>query len=535
MRHPMSARLSRLGAALLLLAALVVSGVSRPGVAEASERGPNGVNIGFDFSWDRSTSPGGYTASFLNADSTSLNNCGGTNFTTASTGCNFVFSYRVGGVTQTSVDHSGNWVTWTTPTSYSGGGPQNSGCNSPASGTSGGGKVPVTLFDCFNVHSFGQVFTPAVSGPLSGFKMSMTCLVPWGANSLNLYALLYELTPDAASLAGTGPVATVKLDLSTCPSAISWEGKTFGASDFGWVNMPFRKVRVSAGKFYGVYFAGNGVPGTPPIGANEAIARLNSPKTPATTTTVKKRTPRTTTTTVPTTVAPTTTVKKRTPRTTTTTVPTTVASTTTLPVQVGVDQPDPTVYTTLPVSVRAMSAVHVVTSAEQKETVVVSGTTGTCLAAGTYLVFVRTGFCKAYVVSRATKGNLRVVTTRVLKPTAPKATAGNPIVQLEPLYFVGGGAKMKDDSAKLVKTQAKLAKSARAIAIIGHTGNLTFDTGTQLDLARRRAAVTQLALQANGVDAPITLHTAGASGAVSSGKTVADQDKNRRTVVYLVP
>jgi outer membrane protein OmpA-like peptidoglycan-associated protein len=234
-------------------------------------------------------------------------------------------------------------------------------------------------------------------------------------------------------------------------------------------------------------------------------------------------------------VAPTTTVKKRTPRTTTTTVPTTVASTTTLPVQVGVDQPDPTVYTTLPVSVRAMSAVHVVTSAEQKETVVVSGTTGTCLAAGTYLVFVRTGFCKAYVVSRATKGNLRVVTTRVLKPTAPKATAGNPIVQLEPLYFVGGGAKMKDDSAKLVKTQAKLAKSARAIAIIGHTGNLTFDTGTQLDLARRRAAVTQLALQANGVDAPITLHTAGASGAVSSGKTVADQDKNRRTVVYLVP
>jgi outer membrane protein OmpA-like peptidoglycan-associated protein len=166
---------------------------------------------------------------------------------------------------------------------------------------------------------------------------------------------------------------------------------------------------------------------------------------------------------------------------------------------------------------------------------VVSGTTGTCLAAGTYLVFVRTGFCKAYVVSRATKGNLRVVTTRVLKPTAPKATAGNPIVQLEPLYFVGGGAKMKDDSAKLVKTQAKLAKSARAIAIIGHTGNLTFDTGTQLDLARRRAAVTQLALQANGVDAPITLHTAGASGAVSSGKTVADQDKNRRTVVYLVP
>ena len=553
-----SARLRRLGAAFLLLGASVVSGLSQTGVAQASERGPNGVNIGFDFSWNRATAPGGYTASFLNADSTSLNNCGGDNFTTTSTGCNFVFSYRVGGATQTSVEHSGNWITWATPTSYSGGGPQNSGCNSPSSGTTGGGKVPVTLFDCFNVHSFGQVFTPAISGTLSGFRMSMTCLQPWGAKSLDLHALLYELTPDASSLAGTGPVATVKLDLSTCPSAVSWEGKTFTESDFGWVEMPFRKVRVQSGKFYGVYFAGNGVPGTPPIGANDAIARLTAPApTPTTTTvkaptrrttttvaattttvapttTVKKRTPRRTTTTVATTttVSPTTTVKKRTPRTTTTTAPTT---TTTLPVVVGTNQPDPTVYTTLPVSVRAMSALHVVTPAEVKETVVVSGTTNTCLSAGTYLVFVRTGFCKAYVVSRATKGNLRVVSTRVLKATSTKAAAGNPVTQLEPLYFVGGGAKMKDESATLVKSQAAIAKSARAVAIIGHTGNLTFDTATQQELARRRAAVTQLALQANGVKAPITIHTAGASGAVSSGKSVAEQDRNRRTVVYLVP
>lgn len=549
-------RLRRLGAVGVVLGAFVMgSGLVPTAPVAASERGPNGVNIGFDFSWDRSSSPGGYTASFLNADSTSLNNCGGDNFTTTSTGCNFVFSYRVGGVNQTSVDHSGNWITWATPASYSGGGPQNSGCNSPASGTTGGGKVPVTLFDCFNVHSFGQVFTPAISGPLSGFKMSMTCLQPWGARSLDLHALLYELTPDASSLAGTGPVATVKLDLSTCPSAVSWEGKAFGPTDFGWVEMPFRQVRVTAGKFYGVYFAGNGVPGTPPIGANEAIARLKAPApapttttvkpptrrtvttttapttTVSPTTTVKKRTPRTTTTTV----APTTTAKKRTPRTTTTTTTTTMATTTTQPVLVGTDQPDPTVYTTLPVSVRAMSALHVVTPAEVRETVVVSGTTNTCLSAGTYLVFVKTGFCKAYVVSRATKGNLRVVSTRVLKAASPRATPGNPITQLDPLYFVGGGAKMKDESAKLVKTQAATAKSARAIAIIGHTGNLTFDTATQQELARRRAAVTQLALQANGVRAPITIHTAGASGAVSKGTSVSEQDRNRRTVIYLVP
>jgi outer membrane protein OmpA-like peptidoglycan-associated protein len=535
---------SRLGVCLGLLAAFVLVGISSPErEANASGAGPNGVNIGFDFSWDRASAPGGYTASFLNTDSISLNNCGGANFTAASTGCNFVFSYRVGGVVQPTVEHSGNWITWANPTTYTSSGPQNAGCNSPAAGNTGGGKVPVTLFDCFNIHSFGQVFASASSGALSGFKMSMTCLVPWGANSLNLYALLYELTPDASALAGTGPISTVKLNLSTCPSATSWNGKTFSAADFGWVDMPFRNVRVDAGKFYGVYFAGNGVPGTPPVGANEAITRTKSPTTTvAPTTTVKKRTPKTTTTT---TIAPTTTVKKRTPKTTTTTTiaPTTTVkkrtpkttTTTVVPDKVATNEPDPTVYTTLPTSVKALSALHVVTTAEQNQTVVVSGTSNTCIPAGGYLVFIQPGFCKAYVVSRATKGNLRVITTRVLKSTSQKGAAGNPIVELDPLYFEGGTARMKESSATLVKSHAKQAKSARAIAIVGYTGNLTFDKEAQTELARRRAAVTQVALQSYGVDGPFSLQMAGASGAVSSGKTVADQDRNRRTIIYLVP
>lgn len=580
-----------LGLVGLVMASLFVG---TPGTVSASEAGPSGVNVGFDFSWDRAKAPGGYTASFLNADSVSLNNCGGANFTHTSTGCNFVFNYRIAGISQPSVSHSANWITWTKPTTYTLGSPSTTGCNSGAASTTAGGKAPVTLFDCFNVHSFGQVFSPATTGRLSSMQFRMTCLVPWGASSLNLYAVLYQLTDDASALSGTGPIATAKLDLSTCPSALSWDGKTFSDADFGWVAMPFKNVKLKSNTFYGVYFAGNGVPGTPPIGAEAAIAAeskstrapttttiAKSPKTtttstvtpttttvakkkktpkattttttvPATTTTVvkKKKTPKTTTTT---TIAPTTTTtvakKKKTPKTTTTTTTTSTTTTTTTVAKkktpktttttisptttVGVGSGD--TYTALPTSVKAENALRVITAAEVDKTVLVSGTGNVCLPAGPYLVFVKPGFCKAYVVSRQTKGNLRIVTTRILKSDAKRGEEGLPITILDPLYFEGGTAKLKPASEKLVALHAKLAKTARAVVIVGYTGNLTFDKEAQTDLARRRAAVTQVALQDAGVKGPFTLHMGGADNAVSSGKSIADQDKNRRTIIILVP
>ncbi|MFZ9696925.1 MAG: OmpA family protein [Ilumatobacteraceae bacterium] len=487
---------------------------------DASEAGPNGVNVGFDFSWERAKAPGGYTASFLNTDSVSLNNCGGANFTHTSTGCNFVFKYRVAGISQPSVSHSANWITWSRPTSYTLGSPSTTGCNSGAATTTAGGKAPVTLFDCFNVHSFGQVFSPTSTGRLADMQFRMTCLVPWGANSLNLYAVLYRLTDDASSLSGSGPIAVAKLDLSSCPSALSWDGKTFSDADFGWVTMPFKNVRVTSNTFYGVYFAGNGVPGTPPIGAEAAIAASKAPTT--TTTVTKSRKTTTTSTTVP---ATTTTVKKKkTPKSTTTV----AATTTTVAVQGET-------YTALPATVKAANALRVVTPAEVNKTVLVSGAGGVCLPAGPYLVFLRPGTCKAYVVSRNTKGNLRVITTRVLKSTAMRGTEGIAIEILDPLYFEGGTAKLKPTSEKLVTQHAKVAKNARAVLIVGYTGNLTFDKVTQTELARRRAAVTMVQLQAAGVKGPFSLHMGGADNSVSRGTSVAEQDKNRRTIIILVP
>ena len=567
---------ARLGVLALLATSLLVSTAD---TLEASEAGPNGVNVGFDFSWERAKAPGGYTASFLNADSVSLNNCGGANFTHSSTGCNFVFKYKVAGITQPDVTHSANWITWTKPTTYTLGSPSTTGCNSGAATTTAGGKAPVTLFDCFNVHSFGQVFSPASTGRLADMQFRMTCLVPWGANSLNLYAVLYRLTDDASALSGTGPIAVAKLDLSTCPSALSWDGKTFSDADFGWVEMPFKNVRVTSNTFYGVYFAGNGVPGTPPIGAEAAIAASKSPTTtttvaktpkttttsttvPATTTTVKKRTPKTTTTTAPattTTVAKkktpktttttstttTTIAKKKTPKTTTTTAPattTTVAkkktpktTTTTAPATTTTVAVAGDTYTALPATVKAANALRVVTPAEVDKTVLVSGTGSVCLPAGPYLVFMRPGTCKAYVISRQTKGNLRVLTTRVLKSTSARGESGIPTEVLDPLYFEGGTAKLKPASEKLVTQHAKVAKAARAVLIVGYTGNLTFDREAQTDLARRRAAVTMVELQAAGVKGPFSLHMGGADNAVSGGTSVAEQDKNRRTIIILVP
>ncbi|MBU6241736.1 MAG: hypothetical protein KJS66_08085 [Acidobacteria bacterium] len=540
--------------------------VIAPQQVGASEAGPNGVNVGFDFSWDRAKAPGGYTASFLNADSVSLNNCGGTNFTLTSTGCNFVFNYKVAGISQPSVSHSANWITWTKPTTYTLGSPSTAGCNSGAASTTAGGKAPVTLFDCFNIHSFGQVFAPTSTGRLSAMQFRMTCLVPWGANSLNLYAILYRLD-DPAKLTNA-PIAAAKLDLSTCPSALSWDGKTFSDADFGWVDMPFKNVRLTANTFYGVYFSGNGVPGTPPLGAEAAIAGAKAPgptptpattvapaprpgntttTVPPTTTTVKKRTPKTTTTT--TTVPPTTTtVKKRTPKTTTTTTtvppttttigkksPKTTTTTTTVPPTTTTIVGAGDTYTALPATVKAQNALRVVTPVEVDETVLVSGTGSVCLPAGPFLVFIRPGTCKAYVVSRQTKGNLRVLTTRVLKSTANRGETGLPIDILDPLYFEGGTAKLKTASEKLIAEHAKAAKTARAVVIVGHTGNLTFNKEAQTELARRRAAVTMVELQAAGVKGPFSLHMGGADNAVSDGTSVAEQDKNRRTIIILVP
>ena len=221
--------------------------------ALASGAGPSGVNIGFDFNWNTVGSPGGYTASFISSASASggtLDNCN-TPVTPTLQSCNFAISYSIGGVAQTAVSPGGAYSTW------------NGSCDNP------GNTAPLTLFNCFNANSFGQIFMASATGTLSGLTMPLTCLNPAGTPPTGLFAVLYQvIVPNGSTIPAT-PLAQTPVDLSTCPTLTSWTGHTFSAGDFAAIPMNFSNVTLTSGNFYGIFFAGL-APGAPLPGANTA-------------------------------------------------------------------------------------------------------------------------------------------------------------------------------------------------------------------------------------------------------------------------
>lgn len=232
-------------AVYLLPAALFVS----PASADSNQPGPNGVNIGFDFNWN--PGPSGDTATFI----ASVSGSGGTLNTCAGI-CNFAFAYSIGGVAQTPVVSGGVYQTWTLPVGIG------RGCSTP------GQTEPLTLFNCFNSNSFGQVFQAGTTGSLTAFSMPMTCLNPAGTPPTGLIALIYQTTITGGSF-GTipaTPLAATPVDLSTCPTLTNWTGHTFSAADFATIPINFSGVNLTAGNSYGVFFAGL-VPGAPLPGA----------------------------------------------------------------------------------------------------------------------------------------------------------------------------------------------------------------------------------------------------------------------------
>jgi hypothetical protein len=98
-----------IGRLLLTLSLLALVQVGSP-TASASEAGPNGANIAFDFTWDDMAAPAGHAASFLEVDGTSANNCSGGALTATTRTCNFVFDYRINGALQKSTTHAARWI-----------------------------------------------------------------------------------------------------------------------------------------------------------------------------------------------------------------------------------------------------------------------------------------------------------------------------------------------------------------------------------------------------------------------------------------
>lgn len=255
---------------------LVMSAVP---LAQASGDGPNGINVGIDFNWSNSSVPAGSTASFItssNGTTYSLNNNSGPSVTPTTKAGGFAFSYSIGGAAQPGTLPGGTYTTWTPP-----GSPPPRICD-----LNPNNSAPLTLFDCFNNAAFGQIFYASSSGALSNFVMPLTCLNPAGGTTTGLVANLYQITGGGSTMSVT-PLASAVVDLSSCPTATSWSGKTFSAADFAGINIPFTGVTLTSGNFYGVYLSVNVQTLTFPAQANQTFTpggtfAINPPATSST-------------------------------------------------------------------------------------------------------------------------------------------------------------------------------------------------------------------------------------------------------------
>lgn len=497
-------RAGRLSATLVVLAMMipVVSGVGSP--ASASESGPNGVNVGFDFSWDDAANPAGHSASFLETDGFRANNCSGGTLTATTKTCNFVFEYDIDGSTRQKVSHAARWIKWANVTAYSGGKPVGAtGCSSGSSQPGDLGKAPLTLFDCFNASSFGQVFRPAANGALTQFRMSMSCLAPSGTSRFELYALLYEMSSDGNTIVSTSPLGATLVNLSKCPTASTWNGKTFNAASFSMVPMTFGNPQLVAGRFYGLYLTGNGVPGSVPPGAAAAMAAAKAAATVTTTTTST-----TTTTTTPwtsfrgdtATAAPTAPSNK---------------------------------FTILGASRQAMTAVELMTSAQNKTYFINSLTPTICLGSDRFMVFLKTGRCRAQVIVRRNGVISSTVTTRVTENSGTNAdvAVATPTV----LYFTNGTNTLTAASQRKLRSIMPDARRAKSILVTGHTGNASGEKSDMVTLSRRRATFVRNLLRGQGARQTIAIWSFGGTDPVTTSRSEAAQAKNRRVEVFLVP
>ena len=503
-------------AAACVLAATVIASDGR--IARATEAGPGGANVGFDFTWNDAANPAGHSASFLEADGVTANNCAGGAMTATTKTCNFVFDYRISGAVQAATAHAARWITWANPTSYTDGKPVATGCSSPTSGAGDLGKAPLTLFDCFNTGSFGQVIRPSATGQLTQFRMSMTCLRPSGTTPYELYALLYELTPEGTAIASPTPLATNLVNLSTCPTASPWRNTTFKASDFAWVTFNFSNPAVTAGKFYGVYLTGTGVPGTTPPGASPAMAAAKAAST--------------TTTAAPTTTTPWTRFKSERNKTAATTPASTTAAPTNTAVALGGNKPT---LVEVPAQMIVSSALRLMAAGNEKTFMIQATTPSVCQGAGRNLAVFKKGRCGARIVLRSNGTLAATVRTAVIEGTP--ASDGDVVAVSAPstLYFSGGTALMKSSSKGQIAELAKAARVSNAVLVLGYTGNSQGESANLVKLSTSRAAATRSLLRGAGVTQTIAIHGFGAKFPVANGKSNKAQDKNRRTVVYIVP
>jgi flagellar motor protein MotB len=465
-----------IAAAVLASIALVSTG---PQSVSASGAGPGGINIGLDFVWNSQNSPDGYSASFINNDGTTLNNCNSTS-TATTKGCHFVFEYSVGSFTQAAVPRSGTFTTWSNPTEYE---TDVRGTTRPKDGgcapTGGGQSLPLTLNDCFNANSFGQIFFAGASGELSSFKMSMTCLQPAG-QKIELFALIYELNDPATSIKGSTPLGSTKIDLSSCPTATSWQGKTFSASDFAMIPFNFKGVTLTQGTPYGVYFAGSAAPGAAPVGSETAVAESSTEESSGTTEDVLQE--------------------------------------------------------KLPEELKLLTAVRLIEKGDKSKTLS-SRTPNTCVTADGRVIALAEGECTVQIRTApktsvsSQSSSRKVLSTFTTTVKSDGTQAGLAASKAHIIRFKKYSTLPNRIPAALVKA----AKSSDGILVLGHTGTISGNSPQNVKLSLARATYVRNHLVNQKVK-PSLIHVQGlgARQPVTTKKSEKDQRANRRVEVYIL-
>jgi outer membrane protein OmpA-like peptidoglycan-associated protein len=201
-------------------------------------------NVGLGIDWDDGSV--GMTATFLEGDGVTLNNCSGDLTNPA---CNFTFTSEIGG----SPDNASGAPT----TQY----------NDP-----GGDFLP--LVDGFGNGAFGQTFTATATGELTTLTMALTCVDQTGDGIEGVSAAIYETDANGTHIVGSS-LADGPVDLSSCPTdATAGTIDDWHPASFADIALPVTGADLVTGHHYAVLFGGSFVGGTQPPGLS------NTPNAP---------------------------------------------------------------------------------------------------------------------------------------------------------------------------------------------------------------------------------------------------------------
>jgi outer membrane protein OmpA-like peptidoglycan-associated protein len=201
----------------------------------------------------------------------------------------------------------------------------------------------------------------------------------------------------------------------------------------------------------------------------------------------------------------------------------------------GVTKTDTKVYTQAPAEVAADSAINVLTAAQNKVMDVQTKTPAICLPNDDELVFIDEGKCIAEVVNAKTRKVLRTLKTTVVEDEVSELQVGNEIVTLAPIYFDVMSSTLDSKAMARIKSLKSRVSAAGSVLLVGHSGTLNGNSPENIAISRARAASTLTALRSIGAKGPFAVSGVGALDPARNGKTEADQAKNRRVVIVLIP